>query len=85
MRMPALIVTVALSKLASVIRSTSDTVIPMLTTTAASCSEYATLLVSTSASTGASFTGCTDTVRDTTDELKLPSLIPHETTRSAAC
>ena len=83
--MPDAIVTSALSRFASQIQSTSLTVMLGETSTTSPFSVYGTVLVSTSASTGTSFTGITDTVRDTTALLRFPSLITNDTTRLDAC
>ena len=72
---PPMIATVAPSKLASVTKSTSDTVMLALTTVALSFSVYATgCTSSTPPSTGASFTGVTVTVRATVALCASPSL-----------
>ena len=72
----------ALSSLASVVVSKSDTTMLALTTVAASFSVYNKAPDSTPESTGASFTGVTVTVRVTAELLASPSLITNDTTRS---
>ena len=75
----------ALSNIASQIQSASATVMLGEIATAASFSVYGRLPASTLANTGTSFTGVTDTVRDTTALLRFPSLITNDTTRVDAC
>ena len=82
--MPALIVTVALSKLASDTVSTSVVTMAGLTAVSVSFSVYANEPASTADSTGASFTGVTVTVRVAVVLMASPSLIANAMVRSAA-